>query len=150
MSAESRARSIRTRSGMRLEFLEGLWAVSRLEADAALPAWACEAEWFSISRTADELSIVSPAHSVPAGVMAEMPWTMFRVAGQLDFDEVGILAQLTRVLAEADIAVFVVSTFDTDYILVRDADATGARDCLELAGHQWDDSCTSSREADKG
>ncbi len=137
MPAKKTAIANPPRAPLTLEFLEGAFAVSRMEPDAAVPDWAATARWFSISRTADELSVVCPVESVPAGVTAVSPWAMFRVAGALDFDEIGVLAGLSRALADADISVFVVSTFDTDYVLVRESDAANARTCLKLAGHKW-------------
>ena len=121
---------------LQLTQLDGTWAVCRLPADAALPAWALDSPWISITRTADELSIVAPVTRVPDGVRSEGPWAMLRVAGTLDFSEVGILAGLTAALADAEISVFALSTFDTDYLLVGVDDAPRAREALTAAGYR--------------
>jgi hypothetical protein len=81
------------------------------------------------------LSIISPEESVPAGVRSERGWRGLRVAGQLDFAEVGILAALIEPMARAGIPVFVISTFETDYLLVKAANFDQAVAKLQEAGH---------------
>jgi hypothetical protein len=118
--------------------LDGLFAVCRLAAEAPLPAWAAggpSGSLVSITRTADELSIVCRQELVPEGVRCERGWRVLRVAGTLDFNLVGVLAALLAPLAEAGVAVFVLSTFDTDYLLVKDDRLDAADDALRRAGH---------------
>ncbi len=111
-------------------------AVTRLGAGTTVPGWAADARGFTcVTRTHDELSIVVPQDAVPTGVPAEGPFASFRVAGTLPFGLVGILASLVDPLAAAGIAIFAVSTYDTDWILVPAAHAAGARAALEAAGH---------------
>jgi len=104
-----------------LEVLPGTIAVCHLSATDPVPNWAT-GEFVSITRTPDELSVVCPQDDVPQGVRAERGWRCLRVAGQLDFSMVGVIASLTGVLAAANISVFVVSTFDTDYLFVKEGD----------------------------
>ena len=118
-----------------LALMPGTFAVSRLAADDAIPAWATTAPIFSITRTDEELSIVAPEPATPADVKAERGWRALKIAGPIDFALTGVLASVLQPLAEARIGIFAVSTFDTDYILVRSealADAVGA---LRVAGH---------------
>ena len=115
--------------------LDGSIAICRLEASAAIPTWAATGSIFSITRTNDELSIVCLQSSVPQGVRSEGGWRCLRVAGAMDFSQVGILASLVGPLAETGISVFAVSTFDTDYLLVKEADFEKARTALREAGH---------------
>lgn len=122
---------------LRLSWLEGEWAVSRLAPEAAVPSWATEPAWFSISRTPEELTVVGPAHLVPEGVQSEGPWRMFRVEGTLAFTETGVLSGLSGELAAAGISVFVISTYDTDYVLVPADEADAARSVLRRAGYLW-------------
>ena len=117
-----------------LELLAGDWAICRLAADAALPQWAT-GEVVSITRTTDELSIVCPQVNVPASIQSEIDWRCLRVAGPLDFSMVGVIASLTATLAAANVSVFVVSTFDTDYLLVKKGDLATAIASLKEAGH---------------
>jgi hypothetical protein len=114
--------------------LDGIFAVCKLTPDASIPAWATAADFFSITRTADELSIVCPQDAVPAGILCERDWRCLRVAGTMLFSVVGVLASLTAPLAAAGISVFAISTFDTDYLLVKDADMEKAIDILRRHG----------------
>ncbi|MDE3202113.1 MAG: ACT domain-containing protein [Acidobacteriota bacterium] len=112
-----------------LRLLDGNLAVARLDGDAALPAWldmnakplAC------VMRTGDELSIVCTEELVPEGVRAEKGWRAFRIVGQIDFALTGVLASVLHPLAEAKVGIFALSTFDTDYILVRSEQLEAAR-----------------------
>lgn len=118
--------------------LPDLFAVCRLAKDAPVPAWASSALFFSITRTADELSVVCPQNVVPDGVRCERDWRCLRVAGTMEFSLIGVVASLVTPLAEAGISVFVVSTFDTDYLLVKADDLARATAALRAAGHAVD------------
>ncbi|MHC5004773.1 MAG: ACT domain-containing protein [Planctomycetota bacterium] len=110
---------------LELEWIDGRFAVCRLDPGAAVPAWARSdrpGSLRSVTRTDRELSIVTDAEQVPEGVPVEGPWAALRVRGTLDFSLVGILARLTAALAAAGVPTFAISTFDTDYLLVREAD----------------------------
>jgi hypothetical protein len=118
--------------------LDGFFAVCRLAAEAPLPAWAGggpPGSFVSITRTADELSIVCRQELVPDDSRCERGWRVLRVAGTLDFTLVGVLASLLVPLAEADVAVFAVSTFDTDYLLIKEDRWDAAVEVLRHAGH---------------
>ena len=107
---------------LRLTALAGRFCVVRLDAEAALPAWFSLAAPLSCAcRTADELSLLAPEEDVPAAVPGERGLRAFKVAGPLDFSQTGILAAIATPLAEADIPIFAMSTFETDYALVADA-----------------------------
>ncbi len=120
---------------MRLRILPGTWAVCRLPADHPVPQWAAAAALWSATRTADELSIVCPAGAVPPGATAYGEWAALGVEGHLDLGAVGILSELTSVLASAGAAVFVISTYDTDYLLVPLERLEAAGHALVAAGH---------------
>lgn len=90
--------------------------------------------FLSVTRTTAELSIVCPDDVVPDGVRAERGFAALAVEGPLDFSLVGILARITTALADAGISLFALSTFDTDYILVRGRDLVSARESLSRAG----------------
>ncbi len=114
-----------------LEWLPGRFAICRLDAQAATPGWAVGRGGFvSITRSERELSIVAAEALVPAEVKAERGWAAMRVVGQLDFSMVGVLATLTNALATARISCFVISTDDTDYILVKQQEADRAAAAL--------------------
>jgi uncharacterized protein len=121
---------------LRLTLEPGGLTVCRLPADDAIPGWAATAAAFvSITRTADELSIVCAEGLPPAGTRQEPGWRAFKVAGPLDFGLTGILASLLTPLARAGISVFVVNTYDTDYVLVQAARVVEAAAAWRAAGH---------------
>jgi hypothetical protein len=110
--------------------------ICRLAPDAVVPEWASSsAAFLSITRTRDELSIVCEAQRVPAEVKQEGGWRVLRVAGPLDFSLIGILASLTEPLAKAGISIMAISTFDTDYLMVKEAKLEEAIKALKGAGH---------------
>jgi nitrilase len=113
----------------------GLFAVCRLPPGSAIPAWATAGDVFSVTRTADELSVVCREEAVPIGTSAEGGWRCLRVAGAMPLSQVGVLAALTRPVAAAGVAVFAVSTFDTDYLLVKAERFAEAVAALRAAGH---------------
>jgi hypothetical protein len=111
------------------------FTVCRLERDAPTPGWATAGGFFSITRTADELSLVCGQDAVPASVRCERGWRCLRVAGTIPFSAVGVLVKLIAPLADAGISVFALSTFDTDYLLVKEQDLEAAIDALRRQGH---------------
>jgi len=114
-----------------LEWIPGRFAVCRLDVHDAVPAWAHgDMPLVSITRTAGELSIVAAEEAVPESAKAERGWAAMRIGGTLDFSLVGILSKLTGALAEANVPVFVISTYDTDVLLVRADDAARAERAL--------------------
>jgi hypothetical protein len=121
---------------VKLVLLDGEFAVARLPGDEATPAWAAEGSLSSVTRTAEELSVVCAASAVPAGVRAERGWRCLRVAGRLDFSLTGVLASIAAPLAAAEVSIFAVSTYDTDYVLVREESLGAAVDRLRVAGHE--------------
>lgn len=118
-----------------LEFLGGCYAICRLSAASDVPQWAIEGGFFSITRTADELSVVCGEESVPEGIVCVKGYIALKVRGPLDFSLTGILSSLSAVLAEANVSIFALSTYDTDYILLREADKESASKALAVAGY---------------
>ena len=111
----------------------------RLPPDAHVPPWAFSpapgALW-SMTRTDEELSLVRAADAVPSDARAERGWRALRIAGTIDFALTGVLSSVLAPLGEAGISIFAVSTFDTDYILVREHALAAAVDVLRAAGHE--------------
>jgi hypothetical protein len=103
-----------------LSILPETLAICRLSPDAPMPDWALAANFFSITRTADELSIVCPQANVPSEIQCDRDWRCLKVEGPLDLSLIGILASLTVPLARAEVGIFAVSTYDTDYVLVKE------------------------------
>jgi hypothetical protein len=121
-----------------LTVLPGAYSVCRLPADADVPAWVMEGDISSVTRTADELSIVCRDDAVPEQVQNHPGWRVLRVEGPLDLTKTGIVSSLTVPLAAAGVAVFVLSTFDTDYLLVPGPKLAAAEVALAIAGHGVD------------
>ena len=111
-------------------------AICKLQPLAPNPDWLPDEGFTSVTRTADELSIVCKEHYLPAQQESEANWRALEIEGPLDFSEVGILAELSRVLAAADISIFVVSTHDTDFVLIKKQQCQRALEALHQAGHK--------------
>lgn len=120
----------------RLTLLPSPMALCRLAPDAKIPNWVEDASLLSITRTNDELSIICDAHLVPTNVQAEGGWRAMKMIGPLEFTMVGVLAAILNPLAEAQVSILAISTYDTDYILVTDPDLRTALTALQEAGHQ--------------
>jgi hypothetical protein len=127
---------------MNLVVLEDELAVARLGPTDAIPAWAAQGSLSSVTRTPEELSVVCAGAGIPPDVPAERGWRALRVAGRLDFSLTGVLASIVAPLAAAKVSVFVVSTYDTDYILVREPSLAAAVRCLTAAGHEVEGSAS--------
>lgn len=133
-------------NGLDLTVLPDALAVCRLPAGAETPAWLVGETFASVTRTPGETSIVCRAAAVPEGVRVEAGWRALRVAGPLDFALTGILASLLVPLAAARVAVFALSTFDTDYLLVRDTALGDAVAALVGAGHRVEPGRVAARQ----
>ena len=119
-----------------LDVLDGRLAVARLGPVEEVPPWATGGPLCAVARTAQELSVVCPAEQVPAGVRQEDGFRAMVVRGPLDFAITGVVSALSAPLAQAGIPIFVMSTFDTDYLLVREARLDQAVSVLRDAGHE--------------
>ncbi len=125
-----------TRKELRLSLLIGRMSVCRLDPTAEIPDWAITDDFFSITRTTDELSVVCPEDAVPEDVRCEGGWRVLKLEGPFEFSEIGVLASLTAPLAEAGISLFAVSTYDTDYVLVKEEQLESAVAALRGRGHE--------------
>ena len=120
---------------MKLQRYPETLAVVKLPPGAEVPDWAESSSIFSITATATETSIVCAARNVPRKSQHQRPFTAFEVEGPLDFALTGVLSTLLQPLAEAEISVFTLSTFDTDWILVPGDDADRAEEEWRRSGH---------------
>lgn len=121
---------------MKFTLLDGLYAVARLGADDDVPPWAHRGAFSSVTRTPHELSIVCDEGSAPDDVTVERGWRCLGIEGPIPFETVGVAASFTRALAARGISVFVVSTFDSDYVLVKAARVDEALGALREAGFE--------------
>jgi hypothetical protein len=123
---------------MQLKFrqLPGSFAICRLPPDVPLPAMATTSPFTSITRTADELSIVCPVEFAPSSAICEVAWTCFKLQGPFPFSMTGVLSSFLSPLADGGVPILAVATFDTDYVLVREEVAAKALGILLDAGHE--------------
>jgi uncharacterized membrane protein YagU involved in acid resistance len=135
--AEAQDSSRRQRVQLPLELLPDTLAMCRLESAATLPDWAAQHSGFlTVSRTPDELSIMTVQRAVPAGVRCERDYQAIRVRGSLSPNLVGILLSMLKPLADAGLSILAISTYDTDYVFVKTTHVPAALEALRSAGHQ--------------
>jgi uncharacterized protein len=116
-------------------------AVCRLAPEASIPTWALDGQFFCVVRTRDELSIVCVENigmedRLPPGTLVERGWTALKLDGPFPFSMTGVLASFVQPLAEAKIPIFAISTFDTDYVLIKRETLPQAGLTLGTAGHE--------------
>lgn len=121
-----------------LTVMPGEYAICRLNAHARMPDWTFVSGGLWVTtRTRDGVTVVCPSEAVPADATAETGWRALKVRGPFALDETGVLSALASVLAAAAVSIFAVSTFETDYLLVRQTQLDVARSALESAGHRF-------------
>lgn len=121
---------------LKFRCLPATFAICRLAPDAPIPASIATAPFISTTRTAEELSIVCPVSQVPQNAKSESPWTCFKLEGPFPFSLTGVLASFIDPLAQSGVPIFAISTFDTDYVLVKEESAATALETLQAAGHE--------------
>lgn len=120
----------------KLELLLDTYAVCWLDKSAPVPGWATTGLFYSITRTAEELSVVCPDARVPEDVRKDSGWKVLMVEGPLELSLTGVLASLVGPLAREGISVFALSTYDTDYLLVKKEQVEKAIHVLRAEGHE--------------
>jgi hypothetical protein len=120
--------------------LRETFAICRLDKDAPIPDWAFQGGLFSVTRTKDELSIVCPLINVPKGIICNQGWSCLKVKGPLDLSSTGIISSIAATLERENISLFSISTYDTDYVMVKEKDLEKAIFALTEAGQriQWE------------
>jgi len=113
-----------------MKLLKEKYGVCRLDKTELIPEWAQNSGFFSITRTSDELSIVCSQDDIPNDINCEKDWRILKIEGPLDFSLIGILASISTILAQKGISIFAISTYDTDYILVKNNDVDNAISAL--------------------
>ena len=108
---------------MNLNILEETYSIYRFNIGSVLPEWIYSSEFYSVTKTKDEISVVtSQTDSNPANCLSNRDWRIIKIEGPLDFSLVGIIADLSAILKKKNISIFTISTFDTDYIFVKQKD----------------------------
>ena len=124
------------RQQLKFRQLRESYAILRLAPDAAIPAWAASREFTSITRTADEVSIVCPTGNIPEDVSSGPRWTCLKLEGPFLFSQTGILLSFIQPLSGNGVPIFAVSTYDTDYVLIQEEHMGGVVELLRKAGHE--------------
>jgi hypothetical protein len=124
--------------------LSGSYAIVRLASGAPVPEWASlsnstTGEFTSITRTADELSVVCPTENLPRDVQSSHRWICLKLEGPFPFSLTGVLLSFIQPLSDNGIPIFAISTYDTDYVLLQEPDSNRALDALVRAGHTLGD-----------
>ena len=119
---------------MQLRLLAEMFGIMKLTPPQVFPAWLNQAPVFFIARTEDEYSIMCPQEYIPNGVDYSADYRCLRVDGDLAFDAIGVVARVSKPLAEAGLSLFLMSTHDRDYVLVRQADLDTAITTYKTAG----------------
>lgn len=122
---------------LNLSVLDGSFSVCRLAPDTGIPRWVPTKGLVSITRTAEELSIVCQSDVVPDSVRTEGGFRVLKIEGPFDFSLTGILLAVIGPLADAGVSIFAVSTYDTDYVLVKKNELTLAVSVLQASGHTF-------------
>jgi hypothetical protein len=123
-------------SRLRLTVVPGSWAVVRLAPDAAVPPGVLVPPFHSVTRTPSELSVVCPESAAPPGALVETGWALLGLVGPFPFSMVGVLSSVLGPLAASGVSIFALSTFDTDYVLVKRERLAAAISALTAAGHE--------------
>ena len=119
---------------MRINIIEGEFSVCKLD---SLESVDLSRQFTFISVTDEEISLVCRSENVPQTIVCDDGWRMLRMEGQLDFSLVGILANITKILAEERIGIFAVSTYNTDYILCKQGNLDRAVAALKSNGYEF-------------
>ena len=119
-----------------MKLLKEHFGVCRLGKDEIIPEWLKNSEFYSITKTAEELSIVCSQNCIPSDIKCENNWRSLKVEGPLDFSLIGIMSSISTILAQEKISIFAISTYDTDYILVKDNDIANAVNALSSENYE--------------
>lgn len=121
---------------MELTILKDIYSIYRFNKGDILPEWVYKSDFHCVTETKDELSVVTAVKQEYINVKSDHGWKILRIAGPLDFSLIGIIAELAGILRDEKIPVFVISTFDTDYILVREENLPDSCIALERRDHR--------------
>ena len=121
---------------MNLQILNDKYAICKFNVNSDLPDWVKDSDFYSVTKTNDELSVVCKQSGSLDNCEISEDWQILKVAGPLDLSLIGIIAEISGTLRDNKIPIFTVSTFETDYILVKSKDLTRAVNSLKASGHK--------------
>ena len=122
---------------MTLSWLPNRFVIARLKSGDPIPSTAFTGDFFSITKSPEEISVVCEEGRLDPTIRAETGWLAIKVAGPMSLSSVGVLASLVKPLADEGVSVFAISTFDTDYLLIQEKIATKTQSILQGEGHKF-------------
>lgn len=117
------------------KILEDLYSICKLPPNDDIPDWMNINKFYSVTKTDEELSILCVQQNIPNDIECEKDWKVLKINSKLDFSLVGVISQISKLLAENSISIFVISTFDTDYICIKEKDLLKSIEILKQAGN---------------
>ncbi len=112
------------------------YSIYKFQKDSVLPDWIYSSEFCSVTRTDEELSVVTAqTDQIPDWSASSNDWRLFKIEGPLDFSLIGVIADISAILKEVKISIFMISTYDTDYILVKENDLNTSIASLKKSGY---------------
>ena len=120
---------------LNLSVLPEQLAIVRLESKSQIPYWVNSGEFFSITSTKDEVSIICPEKNVPQGITCDSGWRAIKIEGPFDLELTGVAVSVAGPISNSGIGVFIIATYDTDYVLVKEVLLNKALSALTNAGH---------------
>lgn len=122
---------------MKLKILDGSFAVCRTDDRDILPLWAVRGETFCVTKAEGELSVVCAEEYVPDGILCEKDYCMFKIDEKLDFSLIGVLGKICDIMKNAGISIMAISTYDTDYVMVKNRNRDKAVESLKNSGYEF-------------
>ncbi|MEF9933979.1 MAG: ACT domain-containing protein [Clostridium sp.] len=123
-----------------INLLKDQYSICKINPNKEIPPWSVKGDFYSISRSEEELSIVCAQSLIPTNnideIICDKNWSLLKIEGILDFSLVGILSKISTILATNKISIFAISTYNTDYILVKSSQIDTAIGCLENSGYK--------------
>jgi hypothetical protein len=120
---------------LKLSLLKNKYAICSLPKDAPIPEWALAQSLASINRTDKELTIVCKQDIIPSQYQSDLNWRCFKIDGSFDLNQIGVISSISSPLADAGISIYVISTYDTDYFLIKDDNLEKTISTLSASGH---------------
>jgi hypothetical protein len=121
---------------MKLILLNNKYSIYKFPIEATLPDWVYSSDFYSITKTTDEFSVVTlQVDSQQENLISSKDWRILKIMGPLDLSLIGVISEISGILKNASIAVFIISTYDTDYILMKHADTDRGIQALKEKGH---------------
>ena len=122
---------------LNISVLPGNYSIYKFQEESDIPDWIYSSKFYSITRTEDEISVVAnQVDYVIPGLICNRDWCILKIIGPLDFSLVGIVADFSTILKNKKIPIFVISTYDTDYFLIKKADLSKGIKALDEKGHK--------------